>query len=142
MQTFLPYSKFDLSAQALDYKRLGKQRVEAYQILNILLGEQKTKGWINHPAVKMWKGYEDALILYAITITQEWIKRGYNDSMLPRFMEMFDKYCGPIISHPHWLDNEEFCRSHQSNLIRKDHDFYAPKFPGVPDDLPYVWPVK
>jgi hypothetical protein len=31
-------------------------------------------------------------------------------------------------------------RSHQSNLIRKDPAFYGPLFPGVPDDLDYVWP--
>ena len=36
MQTFLPYEDFTKTAQCLDYKRLGKQRVEAYQILRIL----------------------------------------------------------------------------------------------------------
>jgi len=29
MQTFLPYADFKLSTRVLDYKRLGKQRVEA-----------------------------------------------------------------------------------------------------------------
>jgi len=32
MQTFLPYADFKESAQCLDYRRLGKQRVEAKQI--------------------------------------------------------------------------------------------------------------
>ena len=36
---------------------------------------------------------------------------------------------------------EEIHLSHQSNLVRKDREFYAPLFPGVPDDLPYIWPV-
>lgn len=35
MQTFLPYANFEASAKVLDYKRLGKQRVEAKQILEI-----------------------------------------------------------------------------------------------------------
>ena len=58
MQTFLPYTDFIKSAKCLDYKRLGKQRVEAKQILNILLGETTKAGWTNHPAVLMWSGYE------------------------------------------------------------------------------------
>lgn len=37
MNTFLPYPSFDESAKCLDYKRLGKQRVEAKQILEINL---------------------------------------------------------------------------------------------------------
>ena len=47
MQTFLPYSSFDLTMECLDYRRLGKQRVEAFQILRALRGE--TDGWTNHP---------------------------------------------------------------------------------------------
>ena len=32
--------------------------------------------------------------------------------------------------------------SHRSSLVRKDPDRYGPRFPGVPPDLPYVWPVR
>ena len=64
MQTFLPYKGFRQSAQALDYKRLGKQRVEALQIHNIVSGKRTTGGWVNHPAVKMWQGYANALAVY------------------------------------------------------------------------------
>jgi len=57
MQTFMPYgSQYDQTAKCLDVKRLGKQRVETYQILKALLGE--SKGWRNHPATRMWEGYE------------------------------------------------------------------------------------
>lgn len=38
MQTFLPYESYDDSAESLDYRRLGKQRVETLQILMTLLG--------------------------------------------------------------------------------------------------------
>ncbi len=41
MQTFLPYTDFKQSARCLDYKRLGKQRLEARTILNILEGRGK-----------------------------------------------------------------------------------------------------
>ena len=55
MQTFLPYADFEKSAQCLDYKRLGKQRVEAFQVYKIVSGQRTTGGWINHPIVKFIK---------------------------------------------------------------------------------------
>jgi len=79
MQTFLPYSDFEKSVQVLDYKRLGKQRVEAAQILDVLEG-RKT-GWRNHPAVKMWAGYTDALRAYLRACILEWQRRGYKNNM-------------------------------------------------------------
>ena len=36
MQTFLPHRSFSKSAETLDYRRLGKQRVEAKQILEAI----------------------------------------------------------------------------------------------------------
>lgn len=62
MQTFLPYPSFTLSAICLDNKRLNKQILECDQILNAL-APGSTSGWRNHPAVKMWRGYEPALLL-------------------------------------------------------------------------------
>jgi mRNA-degrading endonuclease YafQ of YafQ-DinJ toxin-antitoxin module len=82
MQTFLPYKSFKQSLQSLDYRRLGKQRVEAFQILNVLLERTDTKGWRNHPITKMWKGYEDALKQYFNKCVYEWVERGYNNNML------------------------------------------------------------
>src|SRR4051812_49870546 len=57
MQTFLPYAGFTASAEVLDPKRLGKQRVETLQVLRGLT--LPTYGWRHHPAVKMWRGYEE-----------------------------------------------------------------------------------
>ncbi len=34
VNTFLPFSSFEASVRCLDNKRLGKQRVEAYQARN------------------------------------------------------------------------------------------------------------
>ena len=39
MQTFLPVADFVESARMLDYKRLGKQRVEGMQLLNAMQPE-------------------------------------------------------------------------------------------------------
>ena len=139
MQTFLPYPDFKKSASCLDYKRLGKQRVEGLQILNAIQGETtlkgKTyKGWINHPATIMWKQFPQALMLYTNTMINEWEERGYNNSM--------KRYKIPLrIKMPLWLGNTELHASHRSNLLRKDKLFYAQYGWNESEHLPYVWPV-
>lgn len=134
MQTFLPEQSFVLSARALDRQRLGKQRVEAKQIMLAL--SDPAYGWQNHPAVRMWRGHSAALAEYGYWVCSEWIARGYRDSLLPFFEARMD--VDPAL--PRWLANPAFCRSHQSNLIRKLPGHYRPLWPDVPDNLPYVWP--
>jgi hypothetical protein len=38
-----------------------------------------------------------------------------------------------------WLGDEHILRSHRSALLRKNREWYRPRFRDVPDDLPY-WP--
>ena len=82
MQTFLPFPDFQKSLECLDNKRLNKQKVENLQILNILLNRTTGKGWRNHPATKMWRGYENALKHYQNLTIDECIKRGMKNSLL------------------------------------------------------------
>lgn len=137
MQTFLPYPDFAASAKALDNKRLGKQRVETLQLLKSLT--LPDYGWKNHPASKMWRGYEQSLVDYGRAVCIEWIRRGYKDTCLEKISEFAEARV--VTPMPTWL-TDELCRSHQSNLVRKDPDHYRPLFPQVPDNLPYVWPVE
>ena len=144
MQTFLPYADFEESARALDYRRLGKQRVETFQLLNALDG--KTKGWVTHPAALMWRGYEASLALYGVVICKEWKRRGYKDTMHERLSALYQHHreeseFGYTVD-PWWLGGTDFHISHQSNLIRKFPEHYGPQFPNVPDDLPYIWPTN
>lgn len=132
MQTFLPYSSFEESARILDYRRLGKQRVEAWQILRSLDGI--TKGWSNHPAVRQWLGYEGALAEYGRVMCKEWINRGYRDSMLERFPNL------PIVIPP-WLGDARLHISHMSNLVRKDPGYYRKYFPEIDETIPYFWVI-
>ena len=81
MQTFLPVADFAESAQMLDYKRLGKQRVEGMQLLNAMQPDYPHKGWLSHPAKIMWEGYENALKEYVNTMITQWKARGYNNTM-------------------------------------------------------------
>lgn len=135
MMTFLPYASFTKTAKCLDYRRLGKQRVEAWQIYQSLTN--KNYGWKNHPIVKMWKGYEQALLRYGIAICIEWKRRKYIDNMLERFCKEYK--LNKDIGNPFWLGNEDFHASHRSNLLRKNKEYYSKFGWKETDNLPYVW---
>jgi hypothetical protein len=136
VQTFLPYPDFAASAAALDDVRLGKQRVEAYQIVRSLRGV--TKGWRHHPATKMWRGHEDALIEYGVAMCDEWTARGRADTVRANLLAM---HTGRPAPRPPWLGDAAFHAAHRSNLLRKDPAHYGRFGWAEPDDLPYVWPV-
>lgn len=133
MQTFMPHHDYQVVALQLDNKRLGKQRVEAYQILRALTGE--SNGWINHPATKMWRGYEYQLAKYGWVICYEWFARGFQDSLLLKFDEALNKLQNT--SKPWWVNNQLLHLTHQSNLVRKDSNLYEYN---VPANIPYLWP--
>jgi hypothetical protein len=145
MQTFLPYPDFAASAKVLDYRRLGKQRVETFQLLNAIRGVDKFgepkqhKGWVNHPAAVMWRQYVPALAMYGVAMSAEWIARGYNDTMYNRLEKILTDTASGEVEMPYWFGREEFHISHQSNLLRKDYGYYSQFFHGVPVDLEYVW---
>jgi hypothetical protein len=139
----------------LDNPRLGKQRVETLQVMQVLLRLRwdnaagiihpfMPKGWRTHPVVLMWQGYETGLATYQRSICAEWTSRGFADTCRMKTdgllaVALEDGHASGTT--PPWLGDEALHLSHQSNLVRKDPDVYGPLFPGVPDDLPYVWPV-
>src|SRR4051794_2010283 len=150
MQTFVPYSDFEASARALDTKRLGKQRVEVIQIVRALT--VPGYAWSQHPAVLMWKGYEEALGRYGLTMCDVWLELGFDDTCAGTIAADLAAFG---ISHirtedqladagalPPWLFDPEVRQSHQSALVRKDPEYYRKSFPDVPADLEYVWPVR
>jgi hypothetical protein len=149
MQTFLPYADFARSAAVLDRSRLGKQRVETIQVVRAITVPDY--GWRHHPAAKMWRGHLEALGAYGLAIVAEWTRRGHADTCAATITA--DAASGGVSTIrdqtalaaaselPSWLGDEALHLSHRSNLIRKDPEHYGPLFPGVPDDLPYVWPV-
>lgn len=143
MQTFLPYSSYVKSARALDDKRLGKQRVECLQILNVYAGVRK--GWGNHPITRMWEDTPISLLRYGLIVCKVWTdERGFRDTCFGKMRALFPDTSMDAINranYPAWFGDPDFHRSHQSNLVRKLPVRYGPMFPGVPDDLPYVWPV-
>lgn len=150
MQTFLPYPDFERSALVLDPKRLGKQRVETIQVVRALT--RPGYGWANHPAVLMWKGYEEALGRYGFTCCEVWVALGFGDTCASTIavdlrlagihtVRTQDELAAAGALPP-WLGDPAVHTSHQSALVRKDPLRYRPLFPDVPDDVPYFWPVR
>ncbi|MGW4671473.1 MSMEG_6728 family protein [Streptomyces sp. NPDC004324] len=151
MQTFLPYPDFMQSAAVLDSARLGKQRLEALQVLRGLT--VPGYGWRNHPAVRMWIGYEEALVRYGLDVCAMWTADEHADTCAATLATEFGLRHpdAPVRMQerlaadgelPPWLGDPAFHRSHQSALVRKAPEIYQPFFPDVPDDLPYVWPAS
>jgi hypothetical protein len=150
MQTVLPYPDFARTARVLDTRRLGKQRVEALQIVRALTRE--TYGWKHHPAVRMWRGYEEALGAYGLAICREWCRRGHADTCAGTLQEDLaiaglavpprtQRELRAAGALPPWLGSRRLHASHRAALVRKDPEHYTPHFGPVDADLPYVWPV-
>lgn len=148
MQTFMPYPDFSRTAKVLDMKRLGKQRVEAKQILLALEGEKKNSRFINHPAVQMWKGYNLALCVYGYNICWEWrVNRGYEDSVSKffelRLSSVTSDDCfidDSNILFPSWIGDKKFHHSHKCKLLQKNFEHYS-KYFKIKNykDVEYIW---
>ncbi|HYN93451.1 MAG TPA: MSMEG_6728 family protein [Pilimelia sp.] len=151
MQTFLPYPDFTATARVLDQRRLGKQRVETIQVLRGLT--VAGYGWRHHPAVKMWAGYEEALVRYGLDICQEWCAVGRADTCAATLAADLTAAGGPGAVRtqrelaeagelPPWLGRADLHLSHRVALLRKDPAFYRPLFGDLPAEMPYVWPAS
>lgn len=149
MQTFLPYASFERSAEVLDGRRLGKQRVEAIQIVRALT--VPTYAWKHHPATLMWQGHEEFLGWYGMLLVGAWRGRGFAAPVRRRSWPTSPppgcppaprpSWPPPTCSRPGWATRPSTGVTSR-RLVRKDPEHYGPRFPGVPGDLPYVWPVR
>ena len=137
MQTFLPYPDIKQSLNCLDNKRLGKQRVESYQIISAITGRKKKngeeyKGWVSHPCTVMWRKYLPYLKTYYNLSIDEWINRGFKNNMEKEVVN-------EEIVVPLWFGNQMFHNSHKSNLLRKDFEFYSKYEWSVNESDSYLW---
>lgn len=162
MQTFVPLTdSFEDIAKVLDNKRLNKQALEGWQILMVLLeldpqGNHRTpKGWVNHPAVRMWRGHEYALYRYIDVMVTEWKRRGFKstigDKAKATIMRAMDLgLLDNASTNPNWLSNQSMFRtiasSHRLALLNKEYEWYSqfnwPEDTGKrPETYEYIWPV-
>lgn len=163
MQTFIPIATTDYSeiAKTLDNKRLNKQALEGWQILMTLLeldpqGDyRKPRGWVNHPAVKMWRGSELELGRYVGDMVKEWKSRGFKSTIDVKAANTLQvAYENALIneqpSKPTWMVDQEQLESmastHRRALLVKNYSWYSqfnwPEDTGVePTEYEYLWPV-
>ncbi len=142
MQTFLPYPDFVKSAKSLDRERLGKQRLECRQILDVVEG--RSLAWAAHPAVKMWMDRPLALAKYAMAICLEWRGRGYSDVQLFWFLDRIAdiERSLHITSPPTWLGDERLHASHRAALLAKKPAWYGTFGWKEEPVIRYWWPTK
>jgi hypothetical protein len=159
MITFLPYANFAQTARCLDWQRLGKQRVEARQVLFAITqpddrlrkagfskrgkplisynDDTAKPEWRRHPAALMWRGYASALAQYGDFIIMEWVYRGYNNNMsLSGFLDV------ESIDYPPWLGDEKLHNSHKAALLFKNPEFYQRFGWDVQPAQGYYWPTR
>lgn len=131
MQTFLSEHTFEESARVLDTKRLNKQLLEGRQIMAALAGE--TRGWVNHPATRMWYGAEVWLYDYLEACKDAMAERGVsyekNWTEIQRiFVENWPHQQRAVYRPYWWLDSAEQERvvmTHRASLYHKDPDHYS-----------------
>lgn len=162
MQTFVPLtSSYEDIASTLDRARLNKQALEGWQILMNLVqldpqgNHRISKGWSNHPAVKMWRGHEVALYQYVQAMVDEWIKRGYKSTIGDKARDTIktaianDLLDSSSSAPPRWISDqklfEQVASSHRMALLSKDYEWYSqfkwPEDSGRrPDTYEYIWP--
>lgn len=104
-------------------------------LLGTLLGY--SKGWYNHPAVRMWEGYHVLLVDYSQCMCDAWSARGFEDSV---WMKVESIKVPGEVEYPLWWGDQRIIDSHRSNLLRKAPVYYAHFGWDVPDNLPYFWP--
>lgn len=129
MQTFLPEQKYSDCAEVLDDKRLVKQLLECRQIFTALAGE--SKGWVNHPATKMWRQYEYELYLYSEAIKNELVNRNFKwENNWRTIQDIFRRnFNGSLALKPYWQTNSQYhnkiMNTHRANLFIKNSEHYA-----------------
>lgn len=141
MQTFVPEDTYAGSVRVLDRQRLGKQRVETLQIMKALAG--LSKGWTNHPATRMWRGYERSLLDYQNATVNEWLDRGYKDTCFQKTLDVYLNHfdSNAAVELPHWWGDNRVHNSHKSALVFKNPVWYTEFYPNVVGEYNYYWPV-
>lgn len=152
MQTFLPLPDLRGSVRCLDDARLGKQRVEAFQILlalrdpwalrerrwriqrGLLADQPLGEGWATHPATRMWRGHGPALRAYYNAAIREWKARGFRNTL--RLARV-----GPAPALPAWFGRDDVHASHRRLLLAKNPGWYSRLGWREKPGGEYVWPL-
>lgn len=103
------------------------------------------RAWSNHSCVRMWRGYEGALLRYQDAVCAEWTHRGFRDSCAEKTRTLVQLVCGTnrlqLGPLPPWLGRADVHSSHRQVLLFKNPDHYAQFGWTEEPRYEYVWPV-
>lgn len=117
MQVFICDRMMSKSAMMLDNKRLNKQIVEAFQIVENRLPN------FNHPAYLFWKNYKEELRMYMFYLCEEYTRRFNKEHKCSSIC------LNPVINSFGFVPNLKLVLlSHKVNLLRKNYDWYSKFF--------------
>lgn len=126
MQTFLPYPHLQKSLQSLDKSRLQKQAIETSQIIDAILGlptkkGTPRKGWLNHPALLMWKDNVGFLFEYFLLNIEECQKRNIKTDYCQSRISGYEADCVNR-DVPIWFGDSLIHNSHQARILQKPYE--------------------
>ena len=133
MQTFFTDTNLYISASRLDPKRLNKQILEAWQIIE-KLEHRNVTSYMNNPAIVMWRDYTDGLKAYYNAHLWYW-----NTFYAQEPHSLQSKSVEKVVLPPWWSEND-ILRSHQAMLYRKDPTYYAQWWYQNTQYAGYTWP--
>ena len=148
MQTFVPFVDLDKSAHVLDNKRLNKQLLEGRQIYGILTSGRTKGAWVNHPAVRMWRNFDNGLFSYLKAIKNSCVDRGISTEknwnvILDLHEANWNRGSKTVM--PAWWGDNRVHQSHRNNLYVKNPDYYSQFAPDMRvsccDKCNYFWPT-
>lgn len=101
------------------------------------------RAWRNHPATRMWRGYEGALIVYLECCVAEWTRRGGEDTRWAEVLKLYPdkvraRFTAPV---PPWHRDERLHSSHRAALLYKNPDHYKQFNWTETPKQDYYWPV-
>lgn len=137
VNTFL-IGSFEYTAITLDKRRRFKQCLEAKHIIELLEsqngGVYKKDRYKNHPAVRMWRPYLNALKYYYNTMLNICLEVDKVNTLLQYY---------EVISYerPWFLDYPPLIYSHRARLYQKDPVYYNNllTFPQEYLSIGYIW---
>jgi hypothetical protein len=116
---------------------LNKQLLECRQIMKVLIttftDPAAKPGWRNHPAVRMWAGYEGTLLSYSSYVAAELNNRDIAfennwNAILDNFWNS-GIHMESIAAIPNWwadpVQADKIITTHRASLFKKDPQHYA-----------------
>ena len=170
MITVHPYADYMKTAEVLDPQTLGKQRIENFTLIQLIVGykliTRNRRGVLdrhkwkikpvdpkddafyvqmkNEPVFAMWQHNVRSLFEYQTAICTAFIERvSKDDDCLMKTEMVFDAAVKPArrAMRPNWIRDERLHMSHRVFLLKRNTVYYLPYFGNLPR-LPLYWPVN